>query len=148
MQSGFSATRESPHTHFPPSPNAPIRSNSCGQLKAGGKKSPATVLISQAWLEKYLHIQAVYAGQGSLSGGNLVGAFVSFSPCSYSRAQLNSHNYVAWCGTKLSYKALPIVQDFVVLTVRPFHPGWKVWVTIFHCSWRRRNEWLWGLVWT
>src|SRR5260370_12912597 len=40
-QSGFSTTRDSPHTHFPPSPRAPIRSSSCGQLNAGGKKSPA-----------------------------------------------------------------------------------------------------------
>lgn len=40
MQSGFSATRDSPHVHFPPSPSVPMRSSSCGQLNAGGKKSP------------------------------------------------------------------------------------------------------------
>ena len=44
MQSGFCATRESPHVHFPPSPRFPIRSSSCGQLNAGGKKSPEQTL--------------------------------------------------------------------------------------------------------
>lgn len=54
MQLSLRATRERPQTHLPPSPSAPMRSISCGQLKAAGKKS-----------------QAVYGGQGSLSGGNL-----------------------------------------------------------------------------
>lgn len=39
-QSVFSAIRDKPHVHLPPSPNAPNLSSSCGQLKAGGKKSP------------------------------------------------------------------------------------------------------------
>lgn len=39
-QSRFSSSLERPQSHFPPSPRAPMRSCSCGQLKAGGKKSP------------------------------------------------------------------------------------------------------------
>ena len=48
MQSGFFATRERPQTHFPPSPKAPRRSTSCGQLNAGVKKSPNTCQL-QKW---------------------------------------------------------------------------------------------------
>lgn len=41
MQSGFCAMRDTPQDHFPPSPKFPTLSSSCGQLNAGGKKSPA-----------------------------------------------------------------------------------------------------------
>ena len=43
IQSSFSCSCDSPQTHFPPSPSAPIRSSSCGQENAGKKKSPPKV---------------------------------------------------------------------------------------------------------
>ena len=39
-------SRDNPHSHLPPSPKAPMRSSSCGQLKAGGKKSPSQMRVN------------------------------------------------------------------------------------------------------
>ena len=40
MQSSFCSNRDNPQSHLPPSPRAPTLRISCGQLKAGIKKSP------------------------------------------------------------------------------------------------------------
>jgi hypothetical protein len=52
MQSGFAASRDSPHIHLPPSPKEPILSSSCGQLKAGGKKSPVIMKVVSVKMER------------------------------------------------------------------------------------------------
>ncbi len=51
-----------------------MRSSSCGQENAGGKKSPVGEIVTDPQRSaKNSNSQTVYGGHGSLSGGNLHG---------------------------------------------------------------------------